>query len=282
MARAVYREMLTFHEHLREIEGVPATEADLLLAHEPSYLERVKASVSEAADAGKPLPFENGTVVSAATWDAIAAAAGCAITAADAVLHGAVANAFCAIRPPGSGAHRSSAGDHAILNNAVIATRHLLQRRGLERVLILEVGERFGMGTADIVWDAPGIRYLSAHSQRNDSIFAAGPSLSVPLREGAGLSDLTEALRHRVARIRDDFTPQFVIFCLGLDVLAADPHGSLSLQPPDLQPLTRWAMEFAEQTCEGRLVSLLEGGSDPQAIGSAVVHHLRALSGIEG
>jgi len=282
VARAVYREMLTFHDHLREVEGVPATDADLLLAHEPRYLERVRTAVAEAAAAGKPLPFENGTMASAATWDAITAAAGCAITAVDAVLQGAANNAFCAIRPPGSGAHRASAGHHAIVNNAAIAARHLLLRREIERVLILEVGESFGAGTADIIRADPGVYYLSAHSLLSGPGRVADQTGSVSLTAGAGLDEMLDALREPVAKVRDRFEPQFVIFCLGLDVLDEDPHGSLSLQPADLYSLTRRVMQLADEACEGRLVSVLEGGYHPPAIGSAVVHHLRALSGLEG
>jgi acetoin utilization deacetylase AcuC-like enzyme len=281
IARAVYREMLTFHGHLQEIEGVPAPDADLLLAHDSSYVQRVRAAVAEAANAGKPQPFQNGAMVSGATWDAITAASGCAITAVDAVWQGTVTNAFCAIRPPGSGAHSSSAGAHAILNNVAIAARHLRLRRGVDRVLILEVGENFGAGTADIVRSDPGIRYLSLHSTRSDVPTDAHPFCSIPLEPGADLQEMMEALRRRVAEMSADFDPQFLILSLGLDVLDTDPLGSLALHPPDLWSLTRWVMELAAATCGGQLVSVLEGGYDPPAVGSAVVYHLRALSGID-
>jgi acetoin utilization deacetylase AcuC-like enzyme len=282
IARAVYREMLTFHEVLREVEGRPASEDDLLLAHDEGYLARVREGVAQAEREGRPVAFEGGTMLSAASWDALTASAGCAITAADALLDGVAANAFCAIRPPGSGAGRSSAGNHAIINSAAIAARHLRRRRGIEEVLILEWGEHYGSGTAEIVADDPGIRYLAVHSEASDRTPVSAGGTSVALPSGAGADELLHALEAAVSDLLSGVRPRVVILSLGLDILTSDPHGTLAVEPSDVYRLTRAVVALAEELSEGRLLSVLEGGYDPPAMGAAVVHHLRALAGISG
>jgi acetoin utilization deacetylase AcuC-like enzyme len=280
IARAVYREMLSFHEVLREMEGVPASEADLLLAHDQQYLDRVREGVAEAEREGRPVAFEAGTMLSAASWDALIASAGCALTAADALIDGQAANAFCSVRPPGSGAGRSEAGNHSIINSAAVAALHLRRRRGLDAVLILEWGEHYGRGTADIVADDPGIRYLSMHSEASESTPAETGRTSVPLPRGGGAGELLECLEATLPDLLSSFRPRMVILSLGLDVLAGDPQGTLAVHPSDLFPLTKAVMALADETSDGRLLSILEGGYAPPAMGAAVVSHLKALAGI--
>lgn len=280
VARAVYREMLTFHAVLREVEGVPLTDEDLQLAHTPAYLQRVRKAVGEAAAAGEPLAWENGTVLSGASWDAVTAAAGCAVTAADLVLDGGADNAFCAVRPPGSGAGRESAGNHAIVNNVAIAARHLRHRRGLDSVLIVEIGEWFGHGTAEIAAMDPGLHYLGAYAGGNSRPAAPDRVIPIGLEAGAGVSELLEGLRAGAATLIARSRPRMILLSLGLDVLGSDAHGRLAVEPTDLHVLTRWAVDVAVDACDGRLVSVLEGGYDPPALGQAVVHHLRALAGV--
>jgi acetoin utilization deacetylase AcuC-like enzyme len=283
VARAVYREMLTLHEVLREVEGVPADEETLLLAHSPEYVERVRAGVAAAEAAGEPVDFQSGTRLSAASWDAATAAVGCVVTAADAVLDGEVANAFCSVRPPGSGAGRERAENYAVFNSVAIAARHLRERRGVDSVLIVEWGERFGAGTAEIVGGDDGLRHLCVHAaERGGGDRVDGSRVVAPrVPERAGLTDLLQALERGAAELLAAHgPPQVVLLSLGLDVLQSDPLGTMALSPEDLAPLTDWAKQLAEQHCSGRLVSALEGGYDAPAAGAAVVHHLRALTGM--
>jgi acetoin utilization deacetylase AcuC-like enzyme len=280
VARAVYREMLSLHEVLREVEGVPATEETLLLAHDARYLDRVRDAVASAAQAGAPVDFENGTRLSAASWDALTAAAGCVVTAVETVLAGEVENAFCAIRPPGSGAGRSSAGAHAIVNNVGIGARHLRENRGAGSVLILEWGERFGSGTAEIAAADPGLRYLSIHAGSPAEERSEGRIRSAGLPAGAGADAILEMLDRTIPDLLDGTAPAMILLSLGLDVLESDPLGTLGVRPADLYPLTRRVVEIAAGLCGGRLVTALEGGFDPRASGQAVVHHLRALAGL--
>ncbi len=258
VARAVYRDMLTLFDPLLEIEAVPATEAQLALAHDLRYIARVRARSAEAEAAGQVLPLDparpDDARVSGASWEAAVAGAGAGITAADAVLAGSVRNAFCAVRPPGSGARRDAAGGFALFNNAALTALHL-RSRGVGPVLVLEIGGATGAGsgTPSIVAADPEIAYLPLD-----------PASMVEEMDGAA-----SALR-----------PDFLVLSLGCDALRGDPRGGGTLEPSDFHRLTMEIRALADARCEGRLVSLLEGGYDPARSAAAVVQHLRALAGL--
>ena len=280
VARAVYRDMLTLHESLLEVEAVPATEADLLLAHDAAYVRRVRERVREAAEAGSPLPLEGDTVVSGASWEAAVASAGAALTGVETVLRGEARNAFCATRPPGHGAGRASSSAYALFNHAAIAALHLVERRGLERVLLVEVGARAGAGSVEILARHPGVHMVSLHQAgAGDERWSADvPRATLPA--GADGTAALEELERLLAGAAAHRPPDFVLLSLGCDALASDPRGGLGLLPADYHALTVLLRERAEEWCGGRLVSVLEEGYDPAGMGAAVVHHLRGLASL--
>lgn len=281
VARAVYRDMLTLFDPLLEVEGRPATVEDLRLAHTAAYVERVRAAAEEAGAAGKPLPLGAEVVVSGASWDAVLAAVGSVLTAVETVLAGEARNAFCAVRPPGHEAGPDGPGGFSIFNGVAAAARHLRERRGLERVLVVEVGARAGVGTARIVASDPGIRFLSLHQTGvGDAPAWPDEARPVPLPAGATGADLLAALGPALDAAVAGFPPDFLLVSLGFDALATDPLGGLALEPVDYHALTTLLRERADALCGGRLVSVLEDGFDPAGMGRGVVQHLRALAGL--
>jgi acetoin utilization deacetylase AcuC-like enzyme len=279
--RAVYRDMLTLHDHLLEVEARHATEEELLRVHTPGYLRTVREAVARAADAGVPVPFGNEMVVSGASWDAALAAAGTALVGVDVVMAGEARNAFCAARPPGNMAYADGATGFSLVNNVAVAARHLAEWHGLERVLIVEWGAQAGAGTATIVAEDPAAQFLSVHQQ--PSLTGATPlqsQYSVALPAGATGGLYLSAFEAAFSQVVATYPPQFILLSSGFDALAADPVGELALQPSDFYPLTRFLREQADRLCGGRLVSVLEGGYAPPATGKAVVQHLRALAGL--
>jgi acetoin utilization deacetylase AcuC-like enzyme len=279
VARAVYRDMLTLFDRLLEIEAVPATEADLALAHDAAYIAAVRARVGEAAATEAVLPLGGEVMVSGASWDAAVAAAGAGITAAEAVLGGSVRNAFCAIRPPGSGAGRHAPGGFSLFNNAALTALHL-RRRGIGPVLLLELGARPGLGSAEILAAEPGIAYRAVFQRSLLPTGADAAGWGAGVDDGAGVDEISVALRDSLDSAAAQRPPAFLLLSLGCDALAGDPLGGLALEPLDYHRLTAELRARADALCTGRLVSLLEGGYDPPRTGAAVVEHLRALAGL--
>lgn len=280
IARAVYRDMLTLYEPLLELEPAPATRGDLLLAHSREYIDRVRAASEAAEETGTVHPFGAEGRVSGRTWDAAVAAVGAGITAADAVLDGTVRNAFCAVRPPGSDVGVDGGFAFGIFNTAAIAARHLQVRHGIEAVLVLEIGAAAGVGTAQICSAHAGLRYTGVHQRGARGPTWPGDARVLAVEAGASGVELEVSVEQVLARALEGFRPEFLVLSLGLDLLEGDPVGGLAVQPSDVYDLTKLVEARATELCGGRMISILEGGFDARASGTAVVQHLRALSGL--
>ncbi|HEX7242184.1 MAG TPA: hypothetical protein VF263_18000, partial [Longimicrobiaceae bacterium] len=192
--------------------------------------------------------------------------------------------------PPGRDAAAGRPGGHSLFNNVAVAVRHLRERRGLARVLVVDWGARAPRGTGQVLAHDRGVRVLSVHQHPVPALVppdsgepsgAAPPHLHAvevaPGPDGAGFgAALARGLEEATVR----WKPAFVLLSLGLDVLAGDPMGGLAVQPRDVHDLTLQVREAADRACDGRLVSVLEGGYDAAATGKAVVQHLRALAGL--
>ena len=283
LVRAVYRDMPALHDHLVQVEAVPATEGDLLLAHTPEYVRAVREAVARAAAEGRPLPFQADVVVSDASWDAAVASAGAAVTGVETVLAGEARNAFCSARPPGRDAAADHAGGHSLFNHVAIAVRHLRERHGAGRVLVVDWGARAPLGTGALLAADPGARVLAVHQHPAPALAgeapAAPPLRSFPVPARAGGEEVAAALRAALDEAAA-WAPEWILLSAGFDVLAGDPLGGLAVTPRDVYDLTLLLREAADRLCGGRLVSVLEGGYDPAATGLAVVQHLRALAGL--
>ncbi len=276
VTRAVYRDMVEMFEPLLQVQAAPATEADLLLVHTRRYVDDVRRTAIAAAAEGRPLEL-GGVPVSGASWDAALAAAGGAITAADVVLRGEVRNAFVPARPPGRGARADEPGEHSLFNNVAVAARHLRERHGSSRVLIVAWGVHPATAIREVVAGDPGISVISIHQQQPE---AAGPhraDRAIP--PGSGGDAFDEAMGDALGAIAPGESPDFVLLSAGLDILADDPLGGLAVTPREVYGLTADLAGWAEAHAGGRLVSVLEGGYGA-GLGAAVVQHLRALTGL--
>jgi acetoin utilization deacetylase AcuC-like enzyme len=279
LMRKVHADMLTLFEPLLEVEGRHASEEELRLVHEAQYVERVRGWSDSAEERGSPREVSPRLVASAATWAASLAAVGCVLTAIDVVLRGEVRNAFCAIRPPGRDATAGEAGRFGFFNQMAIAARHLLAARGLASLLLVEWGGPLSAATRTLLGGEPGVRIVSV-GESAWSGAAADPTVRV-LPAGSDGAAFLAALNDALGATLDDFSPDLVLLSAGFDALAGDPLGGLGVEPADFHALTTVVREAADVACGGRLVSVLEGGYAPRAVGAAAVQHLRALIGIE-
>lgn len=295
LTRAVYRDMLALYDPLLQVEGVPATEEDLLRVHTPRHVAAVRAAVEQAEREGRAVEVD-GVPVSGASWDAALAAAGVGITGVETVLRGEARNAFCVARPPGRGASADRAGEFSLFNNAAIAARYLREPRGAGRVLVVDWGVRPPLATASLLAGDPATPLVSLHQHpgsfpRDAAAETGGAGEDAPpggepsprwaaLAPGSGAAEMQAALEAALATFSDVELPDFVLLSAGFDILAGDPLGGLAVEPRGIHDLTRTLREWADARAGGRLVSLLEGGYGT-GLGPAVVQHLRALAGLE-
>ena len=73
------------------------------------------------------------------------------------------------------------------------------------------------------------------------------------------------------------FEPDFILISAGFDAHEDDLLGSMKVTAEGFAELTRLVKDIAEQHCQGRLVSILEGGYNLEALADSVEAHVRVL-----
>lgn len=264
---------------LKRQSAEPVDDAVLATAHDETYIAAVRSAMPETGEA----QLDADTWISPRSFEAAANAAGAACLAVDAVVGGDVANAFCAIRPPGHHAERSHAMGFCLFGNAVIAARHAQRVHGVERVAILDFDVHHGNGTQAIVWSDPSILYGSTHQMPlypgtgEESETGVGNIFNAPLSPGAGGTEFMEAFSARLLPATNAFRPELIVVSAGFDAHWRDPLASLNLKEDDFAWATAELMELANRHCAGRIVSVLEGGYDLRALADSVAAHVRTL-----
>ncbi|GAB4350860.1 MAG: hypothetical protein Kow0099_34690 [Candidatus Abyssubacteria bacterium] len=231
------------------------------------------------------------TVVSEKSFEAALFAAGAGIAAADAIMRGAVDNAFCAVRPPGHHAESDRAMGFCLFNNIAVATRYLQRVHGIEKVLIVDWDVHHGNGTQEIFYEDPTVLYFSSHQYphypgtgtMHEGGRGKGETFTVnaPLRAGCGDKEYQEIYTRMLLPVADVFKPDFVLISAGFDGHRDDPLAAMRLTEEGYGWLTQVCVEVARKYCGGKLISMLEGGYDLRALGASAATHLRVLCGHE-
>jgi acetoin utilization deacetylase AcuC-like enzyme len=269
-----------FQEIFRETAPRAPFEA-LTAPHSAAYVERIMA----IQPAPGQLSFIDGdTVVSAGTMEAALRSAGGAIAAVDAVMDGWAKAGFVVMRPPGHHAERNRAMGFCLFNNAAVAAFHARQKYGLRRIAVVDFDVHHGNGTQDIFAPDAELFYASSHqypcypgSGARHERGIAGNVVNAPLAPGAGSAEFRAAWTNEILPALDAFQPELLIISAGFDAHAADPLAQLRLHEPDFAWITQALLEIADRNCPGRVVSLLEGGYDLDALGASAAAHVRAL-----
>ena len=213
-----------------------------------------------------------------------------ALTAVDAVAEGTVRNAFCAIRPPGHHANNTGAEEgFCYYSNAAIAARYAQEIHGHERVVIIDWDYHHGNATQNAFYADPSVLFFSAHDwdaypgTGDPSLTGegAGAGLNINVHLDCGASD-ADMLRHwdnALSPAVADFDPDFVVVSAGFDSRRDDLLGCFDLTDEAFRRMTRIAMDYADSCCEGRLVSLLEGGYNIDGTALAAAAHVETLLG---
>jgi acetoin utilization deacetylase AcuC-like enzyme len=263
-----------------------ATFGDALACHEDEYLSELEAQLPPAEDAEALVALDADTFVSAGSREAMLRALGGAMRATDAVMTGEASNAFVAMRPPGHHAEKHRAMGFCFFNNAAIAARHAQRRHGAERVAIVDWDVHHGNGTQDIFWDDASVLFCSTHEMplypgTGEASETGGKNtiVNTPLRAGDDGAVFKEAFRARVLPRVAAFAPDLIIISAGFDAHLRDPLANLRLVADDFAWATGQLMDIAGKRCNGRIVSLLEGGYDLRGLSESAAAHVAALMG---
>ena len=247
--------------------------------HSLDYINHIKQSFPK-----KGLVFLDGdTIVSPGSKDATKDAVGSIITAIDGVQNKEFKNAFCAVRPPGHHAEKEKAMGFCIYNNVAVGAYYLIEKYKYKKIAIIDFDVHHGNGTQDIFYDNEKVLYVSTHqypyypgSGSNKENGKFNNVLNIPLEAGTTSEVYLNAYENVLTKIKQ-FKPEFLLFSAGFDAHIDDPLAQMRLCTEDFYKITKRTLEYSKSFCNGRVVSILEGGYDLKALQDSTQRHVDAL-----
>ena len=247
--------------------------------HNSDYINFVEESFPK-----KGLSFLDGdTIISPGSKEATSDAVGSIITAIDGVQDNEFKNAFCAIRPPGHHAEKNKAMGFCIYNNIAVGANYLIDKYKLNKIAIIDFDVHHGNGTQDIFYDNEKVLYVSTHQfpyypgsgteqekGKHNNIF------NIPLPAGTTSEEYLNAYEFVLKKI-NDFKPEFILLSAGFDAHKDDPLAQFQLESKDFYEITKRTLELSKLYCDGKVISILEGGYDLLALQESTKAHVDAL-----
>jgi acetoin utilization deacetylase AcuC-like enzyme len=272
-------------DRCRRLDVKSIDPAFLTRAHSQSYIDRlIKACETHAPYIDTP---DSG--ICPESYDVALKAAGSVLEAVDRVMAGDIKNAFCAIRPPGHHTERDMSLGFCLLSNVVLAVHHLRERHGVQRVLILDWDVHHGNGTQHLLEEDPDAMFISIHGhphyvypgtgfhEERGKGAGVGATVNVPMMPMAGDREYRHAFDTYIRRPLEEFEAEFVLVSAGFDAHRLDPLAPLNLETESFDWMTRLILDTADEHCNGRLVSVLEGGYHLDALADSTVTHVSLL-----
>ena len=251
----------------------------LTIAHSKEYVENVQ----KAFPSNCLVYLDGDTIVSPGSKEATIDAVGSIISAIDGLEKKEFKNAFCAVRPPGHHAEKNKAMGFCIYNNVAIGARYLINHYKYQKVAIIDFDVHHGNGTQDIFFDDKKVLYISTHQYpyypgtggenekgKYNNIF------NIPLPAGTNSEEYLDVYEHVLKKL-NEFKPDFILFSAGFDAHKNDPLAQLKLNSKDYYEITKRTLEYSKKFCDGKVVSILEGGYDLNALADSANEHVKAL-----
>lgn len=258
-----------------------ATREQLLLAHPGGYVDAILAI---RPGSGELVQLDADTAMNAGSAEAALRAAGAAVAAVDAIMEAGVRAAFAAVRPPGHHAEPARPMGFCLFNNAAIGALWARARYGLRRVAVVDFDVHHGNGTQAMFAADPDLFYASSHQSpcypgtgHSHERGCAGNIVNVPLAPDADSDAFRAAWTGTILPALERFAPELLVVSAGFDAHKADPLAQLRLETADFAWITAELVAVAERQTAGRIVSVLEGGYDLDALAASVAVHVRGL-----
>jgi len=269
---------------LKEITPEKATKGLIQAAHTKEHYKRAEGAFENGLDR-----LDMDTTISMKSFDAAMYAAGGAIAGVDAVMQGEGKNAFVALRPPGHHATAERTMGFCIFNNVAVAARYAQNKyKEVERVAIVDWDVHHGNGTQGIFYSDPSVFFFSMHQYpwypgtgsrgETGQGRGLGTTMNVPVKALTKPKDQMAAFDAAVEEMASKVKPDLIFVSAGFDAHEGDPLGQLKLEDPDFRSMTRTLMQWAEDTCGGRIVSCMEGGYNLSTLGETVKEHVAELN----
>jgi acetoin utilization deacetylase AcuC-like enzyme len=277
------------HQPLFELEGIVRMEVgrvalpeELLRVHDRSHLDLVASTDGKIHSMLDP-----DTHTSEASYRTALLAAGGVLNVIDAVMNGDLDNGLALVRPPGHHAEADQAMGFCLFNNVAVGARHLTDKHGIDRVLIVDWDVHHGNGTQRSFYDDNGILFMSIHQfpfypgtgavHETGHGVGEGFTVNVPMTAGSGDTEYRAAFENIFRPIAVQFDPDFVLVSAGFDAHRDDPLGGMRVTEQGYATMTSIVMEIARECAQGRCVAILEGGYNLDALASSVATVARTM-----
>ena len=247
--------------------------------HDPEYIKLVKNSFPIKGFSS----LDGDTIISPGSKEATFDAAGSIITAIDGIQNNEFKNAFCSVRPPGHHCNQNKAAGFCILNNVAIGAKYLLKKYKYKKVAIIDFDVHHGNGTQDIFYENQNVLFISTHqfpyypgsgSEQEKGKF--NNIYNIPLPAGTNSEEYLNAFEFALKRLKE-FKPEFVLISAGFDSHIKDPLAQFKLETEDFYTITERILKTSKSFCNGKVVSILEGGYDLGALRDSTKRHVDAL-----
>jgi acetoin utilization deacetylase AcuC-like enzyme len=283
--RAVLKALETkSFDNLVRVSAQKASLKQIERVHTPHYVEKIFKNVPESGF----FNLDPDTVMSSKSGEAALHAAGGVCAAVDAVIGGKATNAFCALRPPGHHAEPSQGMGFCLFNNIAVGALQAREVHGFERVAVVDFDVHHGNGTQALFEQNRNFLYVSSH--QSPAYPGTGAEMehglnkniiNIELDPGSGSDIFRKAYTDRILPALRDWEPQLILISAGFDAHIRDPLAQLRLTNDDFSWVSRQLLEVATEVCENRVVSVLEGGYDLDALAACVALHVGELMAVD-
>ena len=267
------------YDDLKRIDAPKVDPALIEYAHPNAY----RQALEKAAPSEGVIHLDSDTIMSPGSMNAAYHAVGAALDGVDQVMAGTAKNVFCAVRPPGHHAESLRPMGFCLFNNVAIAAKYARDKHGAERVAVVDFDVHHGNGTQEIFWDDKDLLYASTHQMPlypgTGAITETGVGniFNAPLSSGDGGDKLRAAFENKLLPSITEFSPDLLLISAGFDAHADDPLAGLMMREADFAWVTQKLVDLADKKCDGRVVSMLEGGYDLTSLAKSVGVHVKVL-----
>lgn len=272
-----------YYNNLTLIQPRKATLEDIAKVHGTGYIRSVEDSCRNGVR-----NLDADTVISSDSYQAALLSAGAGLEALDKILEGTVGNAFCAVRPPGHHAEQNKAMGFCLFNNVGVIARYAQDVKNIQKIFIFDWDVHHGNGTQHSFYKDSSIYYSSIHQypfypgtggvDETGTGDGLGSNLNIPMRAYSYDTDYINAIEHKLIPVIQKFNPDLIIISAGFDAHENDPLAQINLSTDCYGKMTQKLMEIANDVCNGRILSMLEGGYDYSALADSVQLHVETLS----